>query len=117
MIYLKMNQYQTHNKYVDQTRHSWTSQSTKLLLENLHKHKTTIHDKNQLQKKFWDEIAADLVNKGYLVNWEQFSTKWRNLKKKYKHIKDNSNRTGAGSRENWEHFEIIDEIMYTMPEK
>ncbi|XP_066596788.1 uncharacterized protein [Prorops nasuta] len=111
-----MDKYIAHNRYIDQTKYSWTVASTKLLLENIRQRKEIINNKDFFQKKMWDEIAEELNVKEHLVNGEQCSSKWKNLKKKYKHIKDSSNKTGACGKPNWEYFDIIDEIMFSMPE-
>ncbi|XP_018360007.1 PREDICTED: trihelix transcription factor GT-3a-like [Trachymyrmex cornetzi] len=68
-----------------------------------------------MQKRVWKEVASNFHEKGYNITDEQCSTKWKNLKQKYKHVRDNNNETGRAAQ-TWEYFDMIDEFLHTRPE-
>ncbi|XP_066582388.1 uncharacterized protein [Prorops nasuta] len=96
-------------------RFEWTLENTKLLLEEVRVKSEHLNKKNCINKKIWQEIACVFKSKGHFATPEQCSFKWKNLKQKYKKIKDNNQKTG-NSRETWVHFNVINEIMDPMPE-
>ncbi|KAM0734078.1 hypothetical protein ACS0PU_012443 [Formica fusca] len=68
-----------------------------------------------MQKKMWKSIASNFHKRGYNITDEQCSTKWKNLKQNYKHVRDINNETGRAP-ETWEYFDITDEFLNTRPE-
>lgn len=96
-------------------RFQWTSQTTQLLLEEIKNNFSSIHNKNYLQKKIWKKIANIFNKKGYLITDEQCSTKWKNLKQKYKAMKDKKKKTGQGKK-SWEYYDTIDSFFNISPE-
>ncbi|XP_032687775.1 uncharacterized protein LOC116851953 [Odontomachus brunneus] len=70
---------------------------------------------SQPQKALWKHICAAINEFSYNVTADQCCSKWKSLKRKYKQIKDNNNRSGAGKQQ-WVHFNSIDNIMKTRPE-
>ncbi|CAH1183031.1 unnamed protein product [Ceutorhynchus assimilis] len=53
--------------------------------------------KNLRHERIWSSIAAQLIEKGHLVNGRQCSIKWSGLKRTYKNIKDQKDRSGASA--------------------
>lgn len=70
---------------------------------------------NQVYKTIWKTVATAINMKGYNVNAEQCNNKWKNLKKRYKAMKDNNKQSGAGVQY-WVHFDAIDDILKRHPE-
>ncbi|XP_024868154.1 uncharacterized protein LOC112452266 [Temnothorax curvispinosus] len=68
-----------------------------------------------MQKKIWKEIASNFKKRGYNVTDEQCPVKWKNLKQKYRSVRDANNETGS-AKVSWEYFDLIDEFMNTTPE-
>lgn len=77
---------------------------------------SVLNNKNCMQKKVWKQIASNM-NKtgGYNISDEQCYVKWKNLKRKYKSVRDFNNQTGR-AKASWEYFEAIDEFINTKPE-
>lgn len=88
---------------------------TKLLIEEIRQHISLLQKKNSMQKKIWKEIASNFKKRSYNVTDEQCSVKWKNLKQKYKSVRDANNETGS-AKVSWEYFDLIDEFMNTAPE-
>lgn len=61
------------------------------------------------KRDLWNAIAEVFLRKGYQITWAALDRKWRNLKKTYTTIKDNSRKTGRG-RMTWEYLDVFDEI-------
>lgn len=53
-----------------------------------------------------------MKKRGYNVTDEQCSVKWKNLKQKYKSVRDANNETSS-AKVSWEYFDLIDEFMNT----
>lgn len=68
-----------------------------------------------MQKKVWKRIANKFNERGYNITEEQCNIKWKNLKRKYKSVRDLRNQTGS-ARQSWEYFNIIDDFINTRPE-
>lgn len=68
-----------------------------------------------MQKKVWKEIASNLKKRGYNVTDEHCSIKWKNLKQKYKSVRDANNETGTATT-TWIYFNLINELMKNTPE-
>lgn len=96
-------------------RFQWNAETTKLLIQEVKDKISLINKKNYMQKKVWKSIASNFHKRGYNITDEQCSTKWKNLKQKYKHVRDINNETGQ-SPETWEYFDMIDEFLNTRPE-
>lgn len=69
----------------------------------------------QQHKIVWRRIASAINNKGYNITAEHCINKWKGLKKRYKSIKNNNNKSGAG-RQFWIHYDAIDNILKDHPE-
>lgn len=63
----------------------------------------------------WKDIASNFHERGYNISDEQCLTKWKNLKQKYKHVRNNNNETGRAAL-TWEYFDMIDEFLNSRPE-
>ncbi|XP_011860100.1 PREDICTED: trihelix transcription factor GT-1-like [Vollenhovia emeryi] len=96
-------------------RYQWTNTVTKLLIEEIRQHISMLTNKNSMQKKIWKEIASNFKKRGYNVTDEQCFVKWKNLKQKYKSVRDANNETG-NAKVSWEYFDLMDEFMNTTPE-
>lgn len=68
-----------------------------------------------MQKRVWKEIANSFHEKGYNITDDQCCTKWKNLKQKYRNVRDSNKETGR-SATTWEYFDMIDEFLNTRPE-
>lgn len=68
-----------------------------------------------MQKTIWRKIANIFHENGYNITEEQCNIKWRNLKRRYKNVRDRNNQTGKGT-EHWEYFDVIEEFINTRPE-
>lgn len=98
---------------VENNKIQWTETTIKLLLEEVG---TRIHLFNIQQPKIiWKSIVTAVNDKGYNFTAEQCNNKWKSLKKKYKSIKDNKNRSGAG-KQFWMHFDAMDALLKHNPE-
>ncbi|XP_018308770.1 uncharacterized protein [Mycetomoellerius zeteki] len=71
--------------------------------------------KNCMRKRIWRIIANKFNQRGYNITEEQCDVKWKNLKQKYRSIRDRNNQTGT-ARECWEYFDIIDDFINIKPE-
>ncbi|XP_066590551.1 uncharacterized protein [Prorops nasuta] len=103
------------NFATDASKYHWDSKQTKLLIEEVRSKWKNLSEKNCISKRIWKEIAASFAQKGYSFSDEQCLNKWKNLKKKYKDIKIHNDTTGA-NRQNWIHFEEMDNILKSSPE-
>ncbi|EZA53606.1 uncharacterized protein LOC113563384 [Ooceraea biroi] len=88
---------------------------TKLLIEEIREHISLLNKKNSMQKKIWKEIASNLKKRGYNITDEQYSVKWKNLKQKYKSVRNANNETDSATV-SWVYFDLIEELMKTTPE-
>lgn len=70
---------------------------------------------SQPQKTIWKRICENINEVGYNVIPDQCCSKWKSLKRKYKQIKDNNNRSGAANQQ-WVYFHRIDDMLKTKPE-
>lgn len=86
---------------------------TKLLIEEIDT-RINLFDV-QSYKTIWKSVATAINKKGYNLNAEHCNNKWKNLKKRYKAMKDNKKRSGAGAQY-WVHFDAIDDILKKHPE-
>lgn len=57
----------------------------------------------------WNEVSLSLTERGYTFTGDQCDSKFRNLKKTYKRIRDNNKSTGRGSI-NWAYFSFFEEV-------
>ncbi|XP_024884071.1 uncharacterized protein LOC112462501 [Temnothorax curvispinosus] len=96
-------------------KYQWTVQTTKLLIEKVRNHMGMLSNKNCMQKKVWKKIANKFIERGYNVTEEQCSVKWKNLKRRYKNVRDLNNQTG-GATESWEYYDLIDAFINAKPE-
>ncbi|KYN29665.1 hypothetical protein ALC57_00928 [Trachymyrmex cornetzi] len=74
-----------------------------------------LDEKNYMQKRVWRIIANKFNERGYNITEEQCNVKWKNLKQKYRSIRDRNNQTGT-ARECWEYFDMIDDFINIKPE-
>ncbi|CAG9772459.1 unnamed protein product [Ceutorhynchus assimilis] len=74
----------------------WSERAVLLLLEQYECHVEEFK-KNLRHERIWSSIAAQLIEKGHLVNGRQCSIKWSGLKRTYKNIKDQKDRSGASA--------------------
>ncbi|CAG9773629.1 unnamed protein product [Ceutorhynchus assimilis] len=74
----------------------WSKRAVLLLLEQYECHVEEFK-KNLRHERIWSSIAAQLIEKGHLVNGRQCSIKWSGLKRTYKNIKDQKDRSGASA--------------------
>ena len=65
-------------------------------------------------KVIYERIAKRLQEQGYERNWKQCRAKIKNLKTKYREIKDNNNKTGRG-RKSCKFFKELDKILGHRP--
>ncbi|XP_032669668.1 uncharacterized protein LOC116843389 [Odontomachus brunneus] len=99
----------------ENSKYQWTMQTTKFLIENVRNHVVSLNNKNCMHKTIWRRIANNFKEKDYNVTEEQCYTKWENLKRRYKNVRDSNNQTGK-NRESWEYFDMIDEFINKQPE-
>lgn len=90
---------------------SWTVSTTKLLLAEFRKLKEDFRNPKMKKKNLWGKILESFDKKGYRVTIDVLDSKFRNMKKTYKNIKDNNNRKNTGrGRMCWEYFNDFEEI-------
>ena len=65
-------------------------------------------------KVIFERIAKKLQEQGYERDWKQCRAKIKNLKTKYREVKDNNNKTGRG-RKSCKFFRELDEILGHRP--
>ena len=65
-------------------------------------------------KVIYERIAKRLQEQGYERNWKQCRAKIKNLKTKYREIKDNNKKTGRG-RKSCKFFKELDKILGHRP--
>ncbi|CAH1109721.1 unnamed protein product [Psylliodes chrysocephalus] len=88
----------------------WTKQTTKLVLQLYMERKLQFRDPKIKKKSIWRDLKNKFLEKGYKgVNEDILDRKMRNMKKRYRTIKDNQQKTGA-SRISWDYFEMMEEI-------
>ncbi|KAM0727909.1 hypothetical protein ACS0PU_005378 [Formica fusca] len=83
---------------LENCRYQWTSQTTKLLIEEVKNHIMLLNNKNFLQKKVWKRKANKFTERGYNVTEDQCCVKWKNLKRKYITVRDLNNQTGGATQ-------------------
>lgn len=88
---------------------SWDRKSTHLLLENYRRLKSQFRDPKTKKKSLWTRIKEVFAKHNYKVTEDTLDRKWRNMKKTYTVIKDNTKRTGRG-RVSWEHYDDFEDI-------
>ncbi|XP_066585430.1 uncharacterized protein [Prorops nasuta] len=93
----------------------WSRECVKLLIDEMGQNMLRLINRNFNQQKIWKEIAGNMAKRGYNFTEDQCFTKWKNLKQKYRSVKDLHNSTG-NSRIEWEYFESMDEILNVTPE-
>ncbi|XP_066596273.1 uncharacterized protein [Prorops nasuta] len=96
-------------------KYQWDENSTKLLIEEVRSNFGRLENNRIIQKTVWNEIAVKFRERGYNITSNQCNIKFKNLKKKYKEIKDILSQTG-GAPVYWQHFEIMDELLRPLPE-
>jgi len=87
----------------------WTRPAVLLLLDLYVSRKTAFKNPNRKKKTLWEEIVAEMKQKGYEVTWVVVEKKMRNLRQTHKSIRDNNSKTGRG-RKSWEYFQKMEEI-------
>lgn len=71
----------------------WDDAMTKLLIQEVG---ARLHLFDIQQPKIvWKSVVSVFNNKSYNVNAEHCNNKWKNLKKRYKAMKDNNKKSGA----------------------
>ncbi|KAK6477419.1 hypothetical protein HHUSO_G22372, partial [Huso huso] len=88
----------------------WTHAATLLLIEQVRINQEQFHKPGQ-KKRVWDKIAFNIQEVGYsFVNSLICDKKWRNLKRTYKTVSGNNNKTGRGKK-SWEYFDVMHGIL------
>ena len=65
-------------------------------------------------RSVFNNISKQMNEQGYSRDWEQCKTKIKNLKKKYRDVKDHNGETGRG-RKTCKFFDELDEILGHRP--
>lgn len=90
----------------------WTARSTKFFLELFKERKSKFRDPKIKKRTLWTDIMQEMHKIGYTeVNEDILDRKLRNLKKTYRSIKDNNNKSSTGrKRITWEYYDIFEEL-------
>lgn len=94
--------------------HAWTKKETLLLLELYREYQTKLVGGKGTVKKYWDDIAKLIQEKGYNVSGYKCSTKFQSLKRTYKSIADHNKKSG-NNRKDWEYLQIMEELFGDKP--
>ncbi|CAG9822177.1 unnamed protein product, partial [Phaedon cochleariae] len=99
-----------------QEKIQWKTPEVQLLIQLYEKNKLKFEDKKTKNKKIWQSIAGEIRSiSNFEVTPEQCENKFRNLKKTYKSIIDNNNKSGRGVK-NWPFFKDMDQIFAKDPD-
>lgn len=93
----------------------WNDSNVKLLLHLYDKHKADFYGKKKTNRSIWKSIASEMADYEVIITWEQCENKFKNLKKTYKKVIDNNNKTGRG-RIDWPYFNVMDDLFGNSPE-
>ncbi|XP_026821906.1 trihelix transcription factor ASIL1-like [Rhopalosiphum maidis] len=92
----------------------WPNEAILLLIEEYQKRSDDFCSGKVSQKKTWQAISDSLSKKEYFVSGPQCLSKFSDLKRTYKSIKDHINKSGNGPRI-WVYFNIMDSVNGTKP--
>ena len=88
--------------------HTWTETEEKMLIAVYIDMEDSFNGiKNH--DTIWNEITRKLNSEGVPVAKNQVINKWKYMKKKYKEIVDNSNKTGSSTMY-WKHYESFNQL-------
>ncbi|XP_067633383.1 uncharacterized protein [Eurosta solidaginis] len=92
----------------------WDPKPTKLYIQLYMERHEKFRDPRTRKKDLWTEIRQHMSQAGYEVDEDTLDRKMRNMKKTYRTIKTNMNRTGTKAVR-WEHFEFFDHMFGNDP--
>ena len=108
----KENNEEKNNKCSDQ--HIWTKQETLLLLDIYTSRETQFHNGKITAKHSWENVAKEMKEMGHNLSGEKCAIKFQAMKRRYKSIKDQNNKSGNHATK-WEYFDRMDEIFNKKP--
>lgn len=76
--------------------------------------KKTLKSQKKKRKQVWQDIANELASNHIEKSSTKCESKWRNLLRTYKNVKDSSKSTGRGASR-FHFFNLIDEIVGDKP--
>lgn len=108
----KENNEENNNKSSDQ--HIWTKQETLVLLDIYTSREEQFHNGKITVKKSWENVAKEMKEMGHNLSGQKCSIKFQAMKRTYKSIKDQNNKSGNHATK-WEYFYRMDEIFNKKP--
>ncbi|XP_031334463.1 uncharacterized protein LOC116164417 [Photinus pyralis] len=94
--------------------HQWNDPEVKLLISLYEENRQNFEGTKMTNRSVWQRIANSMTEAGYPVTWEQCDNKFKNLKKSYKKVIDNNNKTGRG-RIHFKYFDLLDHVLSANP--
>lgn len=88
--------------------HIWTEEEEKLLITSREEMDDEFH-KLKNHEVLWTRITRNIYYNGVKVTRSQVMNKWKNLKKKYREVLDENNKTG-NQRITWRHLKSFNKI-------
>lgn len=73
-------------------------------------------EKTKYKKKLWNRFANEFNEEnGKKFTVLQLENKLKSLKRQYKNVRNHNSKSG-NNRRNWEHYNLMDDIMHKKPE-
>ncbi|XP_077273535.1 uncharacterized protein LOC143903619 isoform X3 [Temnothorax americanus] len=92
----------------------WNHEAILLLLEAYRQRERAMYSGKITHKKAWEEIAEVLNNEGYIVTAKQCTTRVNTMKRTYKNVKDNNNKSGNNKR-TWKYYDVMENLLGKKP--
>jgi len=102
------------NNETDNNVFKWPHEAILLLIEEYRKRTYDFYSGRISQKKNWQNIAGELLKKKHHVTGPQCQSKFNNLKRSYKSIKDHNGKSGNGSK-TWAYYNLMDGLIGSKP--
>ncbi|XP_048745245.2 uncharacterized protein LOC125658123 [Ostrea edulis] len=91
-----------------QTMHVWNESEERFLIDlRLQREERFLGTKSH--DFLWGEISSEMKKNGIHVSKTQLINKWKALKKKYKEVNDENNKTG-NQKHSWKYFDQFSEV-------
>jgi len=93
----------------DDTFFHWNAESISILIKTYKEHHELFSSPIMKKRKAWEVVALAITNRGISVSWQQCESKWKNLMRNYRKIKNDLNTLGK-TASRWPYYKEINEI-------
>ncbi|XP_062605384.1 uncharacterized protein LOC134267181 isoform X2 [Saccostrea cucullata] len=86
-----------HAEENEQLPKTWARKETDMLVA-LRMEKDEEFRKSKVHQRIWNNIAAEMTQKGYKVNGQKAANKWKSLKRSYMEVIDHNSKSGNDAK-------------------